>query len=266
MPLRKTFGWARWARALAVCATVLFHGPAMSVEPLRVAAASSLAEALNEVGAGFTRATGTPVKTMLGGSNVLARQLMAGAPADVFLSADASKMDVVEEAGLVGGGTRIDLWSNRLVLVVPESSDRKAMSAEDLAAPGMKRWVSGDPRAVPVGMYARGYFEKLGLWEAVAPKLVVVENVRAALAAVESGNVEVGLVYRSDALISSKVRVVLEIPESETPKIVYPGAVLKSAADANRAREFLAYLQRPESGRVFEKHGFVVLPRVEGGR
>ena len=240
--------------------------PAAAEPVVRVAAASSLADVLKDIATEFTKATGVKVELAVGGSSGLARQIAAGAPADVFISADASKMDELEKAGLIEPGTREDQLSNRLVVVVPKGSALKISSLGDLASGAVATVVTGDPRAVPVGVYARQSFEKLGLWARVKPKIVSVESVRAALAAVESGSVDAGIVYRTDAAISKKVSVAFEVPESGTPSIVYPMAVLKQAADRELARRFLEHLDADGSRKAFERFGFIVLPEADGRR
>jgi len=236
-----------------------------TAEPVvRVAAASSLADVLKVVGADFTRTTGVKIEMVVGGSNVLARQILAGAPADVFFSADAAKMDDLEKAGLVEPGTREDQLSNRLAVVVPAGRGLRISLLSDLALPGVGKVCTGDPKAVPVGVYARRCLEKLGLWDSVRQKIVAVDNVRAALAAVESGNVDAGIVYRTDAATSKKVEVALEVPEVEGLPIVYPMAMLKGARDGAAARRFLEHMNSDSSRRVFEKFGFIVLPEADG--
>lgn len=237
-----------------------------AAEPLRVAAASSLADALREINAVFMRQPGREVELTLGGSNVLVRQIAAGAPADVLVAADAAGMEALAAGGLIAAGTRVNLLSNTLVLVVPAGSPLALRRPADLAEPGLTRFVTGDPRAVPVGIYAKKYFESVGLWERLKTKLVAVESARAALAAVGSGNIEAGIVYRTDALVSKKVRVAVEIPAAQGPRIIYPAAVLKDAAQPALARRYLDLLRSTASRVVFEKFGFIVLGETEGER
>ncbi len=128
----------------------------------------------------------------------------------------------------------------------------------DLAKPIVKRLALGDPKAVPIGVYAKQYLEQLGLWQAVEGKVVATENVRAALAVVESGDAEASIVYRTDALISKKVKVVFEVPPAEGPRISYPMAVVKQTKQPEAANRLLNYLASDEAGRIFEKYGFLV--------
>jgi molybdate transport system substrate-binding protein len=221
-----------------------------------VFAAASLADALREIGTAFEAQTGHRVVLSLGGSNDLARQIRAGTPAEVFVSASVERMDEVERAGLVRPGDRLDLLSNRLVVVVPAASAAAPTSADDIVA--VRRLALGDPEAVPAGIYARQWLERRGLWERVRDRVVPTLDVRAALAAVESGNADAGVVYRTDAAISRRVRVALEVPAGEAPRIVYPAALL-TASRGPAARAFFEHLRSPAARAVFERLGFEFL-------
>jgi len=225
-------------------------------EEIVVFAAASLADALREIGAAFEARTGNRLVLSFGGSNDLARQIRAGAPAEVFVSASAERMDELERAGLVRAGDRVDLLSNRLAVVVPAGSTTSLARAEDLA--GVRRLALGDPEAVPAGIYARQWLEKRGLWERVRDRVVPTLDVRAALAAVESGNADAGIVYKTDAAVSKRVRVALEVPEAEGPRIVYPAALL-STAKGPAPRAFFEFLRSPETRAVCERLGFEFL-------
>jgi molybdate transport system substrate-binding protein len=220
---------------------------------LLVFAAASLTDALQEIGAGYEACAGTRVLFSFAGSNTLARQIRAGAPADVFVSANLERMEELEEAGLVGPGDRANLLSNRLVVVVPRSSNLAVGAARDLVR--VRRLALGDPEAVPAGIYARRWLQRRGVWEALRDRVVPTLDVRAALAAVESGAADAGIVYRTDAAISRQAKVALEVPADEAPRIVYPAAVLASAHEPE-ARAFLGHLRSPEARSVFIRFGF----------
>ncbi|HET7620084.1 MAG TPA: molybdate ABC transporter substrate-binding protein [Vicinamibacterales bacterium] len=222
-----------------------------------VSAAASLTDALTAVAADFERETGVHVTANFGSSSGLARQIVNGAPVDLFLTADEAQMDVVEQAGFVERGTRIDLLRNQLVVVMPRGS-RPLASPRDLAAGSIRRIALADPAAVPAGVYARRYLESIGLWSAVAPKVVPMLDVRAALAASDSGNVDAAFVYKTDASIARHSTVVFSVPLADGPRIVYPAAVIKDARHGDAARRFLAYLRGGAARRVFERYGFVV--------
>jgi len=225
---------------------------------LTVFAAASLSDALKEIGASYAKQAGDRIIFNLGGSSTLARQIEQGAPADLFFSADEAGMDALEKQGLILKETRKSRLSNSLVIVVAADSRLRILSARDLAGKQVERIALANPQSVPAGIYSRKYLEKLKLWPAVARKVVPTENVRAALAAVEAGNVEAGMVYKTDAAISKRVRVVCEVKAEEGPPISYPMAVVKESGRIESAKRFLRYLDAGEAGRVFERYGFVV--------
>jgi molybdate transport system substrate-binding protein len=225
-----------------------------------VFAAASLSDALRELAAAHEKATGDTVRLNLGASSILARQIEEGAPADLFFSADEAKMDDLARAGLIDPATRRSLLSNSLVIVVAADSGLQLRSAEDLTLPAIRRLAIAEPETVPAGIYARAYLRQKGLWEKVADKTIPTENVRAALAAVESGNVDAGIVYRTDALSSKKVRIACEVPRGAGPRISYPVAVVKGGGNPAGARRFLALLASPAGQSVFAKYGFVAEP------
>ena len=168
-------------------------------------------------------------------------------------------MDGLDKKGIVVKETRKSRLSNSLVIVISSDSTLTITSANDLAGPTVKRLALADPKAVPAGIYAREYLEKMKLWTSVESKVVPTDNVRAALAAVESGNVEAGIVYKTDAAISQKVKVAYSVPAGESPAISYPMALVKDAKQPEAGRRFLRYLGSEEADRVFTKFGFVVL-------
>jgi len=194
----------------------------ISAAELTVHAAASLTEAMQEIGAAYEKQSGDKLQFNFGASSMLARQIEEGAPADLFFSADEAKMDALEKKDLLLPGTRRSLLSNLLVIVVPADASAAPKSAADLAKPEFKKLALAEPQTVPAGIYAREYLQKIGLWDAVKEKVVPTENVRAVLAAVESANVDAGIVYKTDSLISKKVKIAVEIPASEGPKISYP--------------------------------------------
>lgn len=223
---------------------------------LTVFAAASLTDALEEIGTAYERAGGGKVALNLGASSTLARQIQEGAPADLFLSADEAKMDALEKRGLILAGTRRSVLSNTLVIVVPADTPSKIASPKDLA--GVRTLALAEPQSVPAGLYAREYLTRLGLWDKVAGKVVPTENVRAALAAVEAGNADAAIVYKTDAGISKRVKVACEVPLAEGPKISYPFAVVAESKQKAAAKRFLAYLESEPALAVFRKHGFLV--------
>ena len=238
----------------------LFHvnGTHANAAALNVFAAASLTDSLKEISRNYEKRNEVKMSLNFGASSLLARQIAEGAPADIFFSADEARMDAVERNGLVLKGTRRSRLSNSLVVVVASDSALIIKSSHDLTNARVQRIALADPKTVPAGIYAREYLEKLRLWPAVASKVVPTDNVRAALSAVESGNVEVGIVYKTDAGISKKVKIAYQVPASDSPVISYPMAVMKESKQPEAAKRFLNYLDSEEAAQVFEKFGFIV--------
>jgi molybdate transport system substrate-binding protein len=234
----------------------LFAGGVAQAAPVRVYAASSLTEALGEI-ADVYSATGKPRPVLvLAGTPALARQINAGAPASIFIAADTAWMDAV--ATHMVAGSRRNLASNRLVLVVPARRPRRARLAPgfDLASfIGSGRWTTGDPQSVPVGRYARAALTSLGTWDKAAPQLARAENVRAALAYVERDDVAAGVVYASDAQASSRVFVAGVFPAASHPPIAYPVALVAGNADAD-ALAFFTFLTGARARAILVAKGF----------
>ena len=224
-----------------------------------VFAAASLSDVLQQVAASYERQSGDKIVFNFAGSGTLTRQIEEGAPADIFFSADELRADALEKKGLLVKGTRRSLLSNTLVLVT--TRDQNAVhSPLDLTNANVHRIALGDPKIVPAGTYAKEWLETLGLWGHLRSRVVPCENVRAVLAAVESGNVDAGIVYRTDAAISRQVKVVFEVPAKEGPKISYPVALVKDAPSPEAARRFLDWLEQGNANAVFTKCGFVTEP------
>jgi len=228
---------------------------------LLVFGAASLTNVLDEISASYTRETSQAVKCSYAASSALARQIEAGARADVFLSADTEWMDYLQTRQLIDLATRNDLLGNRLVLIAPVGSDVKLAIAPHFPlakALGNRKLATGDPEYVPVGRYARSALTSLGVWNEVADRLVRADNVRTALAFVSRGEAPLGIVYATDAAVDKGVRIVDTFPESSHMKIVYPVATTKGARDG--AARFVEYLRKPEAQALFQKYGFITLP------
>lgn len=229
----------------------------MQAAEVRVFAAASLTDALKEIARTYEKESGDKAVFNFGASNFLARQIEAGAPADIFFPADEAQMDSLEMKNLIAKETRRNRLSNSLVILVAEDSPIAIGAARDLANPQIKRVALADPAGVPAGIYAKAYLQKENLWARLEKKIVPTENVRAALAAVESGNVEAAIVYKTDAAISKKSKIVFEIPRAETPAIHYPVALLKDAKQPGAAKKFLDYLFSPTATALFQRYGFM---------
>lgn len=257
---------------LAACAPE-GAAPSRGRREIVVSAAASTRDALAEIaafGPDFAPDLGCDVVFNYGSSGDLARQIVAGAKVDVFLSADEVEMDRVGRAGLLVEGTRSDLLGNRLVVVEP--ADRPSIfaapfRADALGGDGVRRLSLGDPSTVPAGRYAKAWLERAGVWESLAARVVPAVDVRAALAAVAAGAADVGVVYATDAATSSKVRVVHAVPFEEAPRIRYPVAIVAGRPESALARAFLARLRSPAAAAVFARRGFDVVPvETAGGR
>lgn len=242
---------------MAVALALLAAAPARAAE-VTVYAAASLSDALRDVGQAFEAASGDTVVFSLGASNDLARQIVAGAHADLFFSADEAQMDVLERAGLVKASERVDALSNALVVAVSAASKSTLRTPSELLA--LRRLALADPEGVPAGVYARRYLESKGLWEKLRGRIVPALDVRAALAAVESENVDAAIVYRTDAAISRRVRVAFEVPVAEGPRIGYVLAPLAGLHNP-ACKKFLDYLQSPEAVRIYKRYGFITTLR-----
>jgi molybdate transport system substrate-binding protein len=222
-------------------------------EEILVFAAASLTESLQELGRSFERTTGNSVQFSFGASSDLARQIRAGAPADVFFSADTARMDELERNGRVAKRDRREFLSNSLVVVVPAASSLRIRQPRDLLS--LSRIALADPAAVPAGVYAKKWLEAEGLWGMLSARVVPTLDVRSALAAVETEAAPAGIVYKTDARVSKRVRVVYEV--AGKPEIVYS---LARVADSRKtaAADFVRFLESSEAAAVFERHGFVV--------
>jgi len=227
-----------------------------AAKPITVSAAVSLTDALTAVAEEYGRRGLGGVRLNFGASNVLARQIVAGAPVDVFVSADEAQMDVVAAAGMLTEGTRVPLVHNQLAVIVPTDRPRPFRSISDLTDPAIKRIAIGDPAAVPAGVYAKQYLEKEGLWNAVSARIVPAGSVRAALTAVESGAADAAIVYRTDARTALRATVAWVVPVDRGPRIVYPAAIVRTTALPTEAARFLDFLRGDAAARIFERFGF----------
>jgi len=249
-------------KTFAVLTALLTSCSVYAEEPVRVFAAASLTNALNDAAAAWQK-QGHPAPSLAyGASSALARQVEAGAPADLFASADLKWMDYLDKAGKIDSGSRVELLGNTLVLIVPKGK-RFAVKTE----PGFEfskafegKLCTGEPGVVPVGSYAKESLENLGWWAKLDGRIVGTDDVRTALAFVERGECPVGIVYATDAAISDEVEVLAALPEFTHEPIVYAFAQVKGArADSRGLLYYLATSQ--DAAAVFKHYGFVVLKR-----
>lgn len=225
-------------------------------DTITVSAAASLIEALEDVATAYRAAGGGPISYNFAGSNVLSRQIVSGAPVDVFVSADDVQMDVVERAGLLSPGTRTAVVGNRLVVVVGSRAP-SVSSVGGLVAEDFRRIAIGDPAAVPAGVYAKRYLEHAGVWARLEPKLVPTTNVRGALTAVQNGSADAAIVYATDTRIAPGLRVALVIAGPGAPAILYPAAAVSTTRRPASAVRFVEFLRSAVAQRIFERHGFL---------
>lgn len=220
--------------------------------PLTVAAAISLTEALTEIG----QAYGEPVRFNFAASNVLARQIVNGAPVDLFISADEAQMDVVQRAGRIDPATRVVLLRNFLAVLVRAGFPVPVREARDLTGSGIRRIAIANPDAVPAGVYARRWLRDAGVWGEIEKKVVPVGSVRAAAAAVENGSVDAAIVYRSDTTHVRSAAVAFVVV-SGGPRISYPAAVVAGTPRREEALRFLAFLQSAHlPKKILVEHNF----------
>lgn len=244
---------------LVLC--LLLSPLAAQAQRLTVFAAASLTDAMKDVSAQWSREGHQPLRLSFGSSSTLALQIEQGAPANLFASADGKWMDYLANRQLIAADTRKDLLGNDLVLVVPADHPQQVSIAPGfnlLAILGPKgRLATGDPAHVPVGIYAEQALKKLGLWDAVAPRLARTADVRSALLLVQRGEAPAGIVYATDAAVSPAVMVAGTFPANTHDPVAYPFAVTRSG-DTPEARALLTFLAGPQTRAIFAQRGFKV--------
>ena len=234
--------------ALAACSPT---PPSGREDTVTVFAAASLTDALTEIAADYERSGSSRVRLSFAGSGAVARQIEAGAPADVVILADPVWMDRLTASGRLGK-RRLDLLVNTLVVIAPNGTAVGGDPFAALAAGG--RVAIGDPQSVPAGAYARTWLQATGRWDTVKDRLVFAADVRGVRAFVARQEAALGVVYRSDAVGRNDVRIVLEPPPSEQPAILYPAA--ETADGGAEGRAFLDHLSTPRAAAIFRRHGF----------
>jgi molybdate transport system substrate-binding protein len=233
--------------------------PAAAPVELTISAAVSLKDALKDVQAAYLKkAPQVKLVFNLGASGSLQKQIEQGAPADIFISAAPKQMNELETKNLIRKPTRRNLVENKLVLIVPQYSQLKIARFEELANSDVKKLGIGEPNVVPAGQYAQQALKKLGIWDPVADRIVFAKDVRTVLAYVETGNVDAGIVYKTDAASSSKVKIAATAPEGSHQPVLYPAAILANSKNVKAAEEFMGFLSSPDGKAIFEKHGFAM--------
>ena len=256
----------RWGRSIVLAAAWLAVAPranALEAKGPVVFAAASMKTALDAIAVAWKAKAGTMPVISYASSGVLAKQIEAGAPADLFISADQKWMDVLAKDGAIKPDTREALLGNALVLVAPKASNLKLTIASgfDLAgAIGDGKLAVCTVSSCPAGIYGKQALERLGAWPAVEPKLAQAENVRAALLLVARGEARLGIVYATDAKAEPGVRVVDTFPESSHTPIVYPIAVTTASTNPDAAR-LEAFMRSPDARKILQDQGFTVLAK-----
>jgi len=227
---------------------------------VKLYAAASLTDALTELSAIYQKShADVAIKKSFAGSSTLAKQIENGAPADIFISADNDWSDYLYKRGLLANESRKKLLGNELVLIAPVASDAKVLldPAFNLNTAFSGRLCTGDPASVPVGKYAKQSLTTYNWWDKISSRIVGTEDVRTALAFVERSECGLGIVYKTDALLSKKVKVIATFPAASHGSIEYPGALTKNAGAESKA--FWLFLQSEEAKTVFARYGFSVL-------
>lgn len=236
-------------------------GPAQATEKLNIFAAASLKNALDDVTAAWQAETGHQAAISYASTSALAKQIEAGAPADVFISADLEWMNYLAKRNLLTAKGSVKLLGNRLVLIAPAGSKASISISPGFDLAGLLgdgRLALADVKTVPAGKYAKAALETLGVWASVEGRLAQAENVRAALKFVAAGEAPLGIVYQTDARAEASVKVLGVFPDSTHPAIIYPAAVLAESTNPVAAN-FLSFLQSKRAAEIFTKQGFAML-------
>lgn len=224
---------------------------------LNVSAAASLTDALKEINSAYVQEKpNITITPNFAASGTLQKQIENGAPADVFISAAASQMDALQKEELILDATRKDLLNNKIVLIVPSDSTLGLTSFNDLTSSKVEKVAIGDPKFVPAGTYGQQALDELGITAQVESKLILGSDVRQVLNYVESGNVDAGITYSTDATVSTKVKIVASAPDKINAKIVYPVAIVKACTNQSAAQDYINFLFSSQAKTIFERNGF----------
>jgi molybdate transport system substrate-binding protein len=233
--------------------------PAVHIE-LNVCAGVGLTDVLTEINNLYMQKNkNVTIVANFAASGTLQKQIEQGAPEDVFISAATKQMDALQNGGLIINETRRDLLNNKVVLVVPTNSTLDITDFMDLLNEDVTQIAIGDPEFVPAGTYGIQALDAYGITEQLRLKLILCNDVRQVLSYVESGNVDAGIVYATDAVISGNVKIVAEAPDEVNRKIVFVVAVIKSSKNVEVAKAYITFLSSDEAGAIFEKYGFSVI-------
>lgn len=222
---------------------------------LTISAAASLKDAMEEIKAAYIEEkTNVGIIFNFGSSGSLQQQIEQGADVDLFISAATKQMDALQDKGLIMEGTRKEFLENEIVLVAPKDSEIKGFT--ELSNNNVQKIAMGEPKSVPVGGYAEEILTKMNILDSIKLKVVYAKDVKEVLSWVETGNADVGIVYKTDAKVSEKVKVVAKAPEGSHKPVYYPAAVIKASNNPDEAKAFVDYLYSSEAKPIFEKYGF----------
>lgn len=194
-----------------------------------------------------------------GASGALQQQIEQGAPVDLFLSASEDKFDSLVEKGFIMKKNNVDLVGNELVLIQNKKSKTQLTGFRDLLKPTMKRMAIGTPESVPAGKYAQETLKQLNIWSQLDKRIVFAKDVRQVLTYVETGNVDAGIVYKTDALVSQKVEIMATADSRSHTPIIYPLGVVKASKQREEAISFYQFLKSEKAKTIFEDYGFSYL-------
>lgn len=225
---------------------------------LTVSAAASLKDSMNEIKQLYIKKhSNVTITYNFGASGTLQQQIEQGAPVDIFISAAVKQMNLLKDKNLLVNTTVKNLLKNDIVLIVPKNST-KVKNFDDLTDDNVKKVALGEPKSVPVGEYSQDVLKNLKILDNVKSKAVYGKDVKEVLTWVETGDVDAGIVYKTDALVSDKVKVVASAPKDSHKDVIYPAAVIKGSKNMDAAKEFINYLSGDAAKKVFEKYGFNV--------
>lgn len=252
----QTFRCRRLMPAMALVITAALTLNQVQAAELIVSAAASLTDAFRVTARAYeARRPDVRITLNLAGSGQLLQQIDNGAPVDVFASADEETMNQAQAKGLIINDTRTDFAGNTLVLIEPAAGSIRLQALGDLTRPDVERIAISNPDVVPVGRYSRDALRALGLWDAIAPRLVTTQSVRQSLAYIARGEVDAGFVYATDVgVVPGQVRIVATVPTVQP--IIYPIAVIRESRQADTARDFIAFTRSAEGQKILQGFGF----------
>ncbi|NEQ39992.1 MAG: molybdate ABC transporter substrate-binding protein [Okeania sp. SIO3I5] len=234
---------------------------------LTISAAASLKDVMTEIQPIYEQQkTNVSLTLNLASSGSLRQQIEQGAPVDLFISASPSHINMLQKKGLIIDESLRDLLKNQMVLIVPQQNTASVNTFQDLTKDAISKISIGEPKSVPAGKYAQEVLSSLGIYEAVKPKIVFAKNVRQVVNYVATGNVDGGIVYRTDTNVSNKVKIVANAPEKSHTPVVYPIAIIKDSKNIEAAKQLEEFMFTPEAKAVFEKYGFITLKEGVGSR